>query len=147
MDAQEDVCVERATRYAIAFEESLTPLRQNIPREAFLKLYEEGCEEWTKTQRLDPGLMFTPGDEHAQGVFYHNIDSICASLNSVRKDDWNRFFFSSHRVTSSLTAPPSLLRISSAAQTGLFHLTVGGQQFTSESPVLSNIRERMSANM
>jgi len=85
---EEDLWVDRATRYFLATELSLDPLWGKLPPPVFAKLYEEGWEEWRKEQMADSSLTFTLGDRQAQEVFYHNIDAICATLDSVKKDDW-----------------------------------------------------------
>ena len=89
MDPQEeDLWVERAFRYSITFELSIDPLRQSLPVPVFAKFYEEETEEWKKVQMTDPAMMFIPGDRQAQEILYGNLDAICATLDSVKKDDW-----------------------------------------------------------
>ena len=113
MDPQEDLWIERATRYNITLEVSLHPLRQNLPFPIFTKLYEEESKDWKKVLTTVPGMMFTPYNQQAQEVFYRNLDAICATLDLVDKDDWKAYvpllLFNVFFVLTSFQSSPYLL--------------------------------------
>jgi len=124
IDPQEEILwVERAFRYITTFELSIDPFRQGVPHSVVFKLYEEETEEWRRLQMVDPRLRFTPGDRQAQEAFYQNLDTICATFDSVKKDDWKTLF-----------------RISSAAQTGAWFILIGDNQFLANSAALNNVK-------
>ena len=80
--------VERCTRYSTLVDESLDPLREGLSRTIFTRLYEEQSALWIEEQRANPHLIFQPGDQLAQAVFFQKIDAICATFDTVDKADW-----------------------------------------------------------
>jgi hypothetical protein len=98
-DEDTDIWVERCTRYSALVDMALDPLRESFSGAIFCMLYEEQSMLWIEEQLANPHIVSQPDDQLAQGVFFQNIDAICATFDTVNKTDWKAYVFLSFKVS------------------------------------------------
>jgi len=102
--------VERIVWYDSLFEKTMDLFRENIGRGVSAMHYNEGAVLWAKEEKADPRIVFQPNNQEAQEVFYRTIDDICATFDTVRKDDWRRcgcFYYSKFLTADHVLALPA----------------------------------------